>query len=315
MESYNLASTEEEIRGQVFDIRRFSTHDGAGIRTTIFLKGCPLRCVWCQNPEGLSLKPQLIYLEKQCIHCGTCTTVCKNNAITMKDGKLYINKQATQEWKKPIDVCPAACLTMDSTSYGVEELVTLALRDAAFFKHGGGITLSGGEPLLQEEFTLSLLKAFKAQGIHTAIETSLYVEKSVVREVFPYLDIIYADFKIFHEEEHEKLTGGTNQRIKENMKFLLESEKKAQVIIRTPLIPTKTATKENITDIAKFITSIYPEARYELLNYNPLAKGKYNLVEMEYCFIENPKGYTEREMNEFREVAKQAGVKNLISEV
>lgn len=307
-------NTGDKIIGKVFDVRRFSTHDGDGIRTTIFLKGCPLRCIWCQNPEGLSLKPQLIYLENQCIHCGICTKVCKNSSITLKNSKLHIDKSATDQWEQPIDVCPAACLTMDCKSYTIEELVKLALKDAAFFRHGGGVTLSGGEPLFQKDFALALLKALKEEGINTTIETSIYVDQNVVIDVLPYLDSIYADLKVFDKNKHKELTGVYNDQIKENIKFILKSNKKDKVIIRTPLIPTMTATKENIYDIAKFITSIYPEVKYELLNYNPLAKSKYNLVEEEYCFEENPKMYTEEQMNDFREVAKSAGVKNLITE-
>lgn len=308
-------NTEKQLIGKVFDVRRFSTHDGDGIRTTIFLKGCPLRCIWCQNPEGLSLTSQLIYLENQCIHCGTCTRVCKNQAITLEDGKLCIDKKATDDWAAPIDACPAACLTMDSKTYTVEELVKLTVRDAAFFRHGGGVTLSGGEPLFQKDFTIALLKGFKEAGIHTAIETSLYVDQHVVKEALLYLDLIYADFKVFDKNKHQELTGATNDQIKDNIRFILESNKKDQVIIRTPLIPTKTATKENIFAIGEFIASIYGEVKYELLNYNPLAKGKYHLVDREYCFEENPRMYTVDEMDEFREVARNAGVKHLITEV
>lgn len=311
METYDT----KKIKGSVFDIRRFSIHDGAGIRTTIFLKGCPLRCVWCHNPEGLSLKPRLMYLENQCIHCGTCTKVCKGNSIILKEGRLHIDRTVTDEWEDPIDACPAACLTMDCKSYTVEQLVEVGLKDAAFFRHGGGITLSGGEPLLQENFAIALLKAFHEAGVDTAMETSLYVDREAVAKALRYLDTIYADFKVFDSPKHKELTKVTNDKIKDNIKLILESNKRDQVIIRTPLIPTMTAEQENIFSIAKFITNIYPEVKYELLNYNPLAQAKYSLVEMEYCFEENPRMYTEDEMNEFREVAKKAGIKNLIIEV
>lgn len=315
MASYSTVTIAEELRGNVFDIRRFSTHDGGGIRTTIFLKGCPLGCVWCQNPEGLSLAPQLIYLKNQCIHCERCTKVCTNQAITVQDGELRIDKGATNQWEQPIAVCPAACLIMDATSYTVEELVKITMKDAAFFRHGGGVTVSGGEPLLQHEFTIALLQAFKQAGIHTAMETALYVNTNILQEALVQLDLIYADFKVFDRDRHQQFIGTDNDKIKDNIRFLLESNKKQQVIIRTPLIPTMTADKENIFAIAKFITSIYPEVKYELLNYNPLAKAKYGLVDKEYCFTHNPAMYTEEEMKEFRKVATSAGVKQLIIEV
>lgn len=300
--------------GKVFDIRRFSTHDGEGIRTTIFLKGCPLRCMWCQNPEGLSLKPQLMYLENQCIHCGSCTKVCKNNSIVLKNNKLYIDKTAADNWEAPIDICPAACLTMDCKEYTVENLVKLVLKDEVFFRNGGGVTLSGGEPLFQKDFSIEVLKDLKEKGVNTGIETSLCVDKKVISEALLYLDSVYGDLKIFNDERHKKLTGVSNKKIKENIEFILKSNKKDKVTIRTPLIPTMTATKENIYGISKFITGIYPEVKYELLNYNPLAKAKYDLVEEKFCFEKNPRMYTDEEMNKFREIAKQAGVKNLIIE-
>lgn len=305
--------TSSESIGRIFDIRRFSIHDGDGIRTTVFLKGCPLRCVWCQNPEGISLQSRLIYLENQCIHCGLCAKACNDNAIRFQNGKLHIDREIPNQWEEVIDVCPAACLMMDCKFYSVEKLMELLLRDEAFFEHGGGVTLSGGEPLLQKNFIVALLKALKLAGIHTAIETSLYVAQDDLRDCLPYLDLIYADFKIYDTDNHKKWTGVDNIQIRDNIRFLLNSEKRDQVIIRTPLIPELTATKENIQAISCFISDLYPGVKYELLNYNPLAKAKYNLIGREYCFFENPGPYSECEMDMFRAFVREAGVWNIIS--
>lgn len=310
MESYDTMT-----RGYVFDIRRFSTHDGDGIRTTVFLKGCPLRCVWCHNPEGLTLQPQLVYLENHCIHCGMCVDVCETGAFRFEQGKLQIDKSAPEDWAEIIDACPAACLTMDAQSYTVGELLEEVLKDQAFFRHGGGVTFSGGEPLLQKEFLLAALKECKTAGIHTAIETSLYAETQTVLQVLEHLDLLYADFKVFQPEQHRAWTGVDNDLIKENLRRLLQSEKREQLIVRTPLIPTMTGQVENVTEIARFISSLYPEVKYELLNYNPLAKAKYALVGLEYCFADNPPMYTEGEMETFRAAARQAGTRHLLVEV
>lgn len=302
------------VTGQVFDIRRFSTHDGAGIRTTVFLKGCPLHCIWCQNPEGIAPQPQLIYLEKQCIHCGLCTTVCEPGAIRLQNGALVIERQGATDWRQPIDICPSACLMLDSTVYTVEQLMEQVLRDQAFFRHGGGVTLSGGEPLLQSEFAAALLQALHNAGIHTAIETSLYVTPRVLQAILPYIDTIYADFKVFDDSQHRQLTGVSNQLIKENLAALLSSYQKQAVVVRTPLIPQFTALPGNISDIARFISSIYPQVAYELLNYNPLAQAKYSLLGQPYCFTENLPRYSETDMQSFYKLARAAGIQRLIIE-
>ena len=310
MEKNNIVST-----GRIFDIRRFSTHDGDGIRTTIFLKGCPLKCVWCQNPEGISPEEHLIHFENQCIKCGLCVKNCSNKSIIEKNNKICViqEKCTDEENRIAIDVCPSGALTMDSKNYTLDEVIQIAIKDKAFFKYGGGVTLSGGEPLFQKNFAIALLKKLKEAGINTAIETSLFVQSEYILEALPYLDIIFADLKVFDNEKHKAFTGVDNELIKKNIKLILESDKKDSVIIRTPLIPNFTANNNNIHDIAKYISDIYADVRYELLNYNPLAKSKYNLIGgLDYCFEENPRMYTDEEMNAFRDIAYSAGVKNLV---
>lgn len=302
------------MKGTIFDIRRFSTHDGEGIRTTVFLKGCPLRCVWCQNPEGILTRSRPLYFENRCIHCGTCTAKCQNGGVEMADGKIHLHIDRSEDWDLVIDWCPAGALQMDSKEYEVEEVMKEIRKDMVFYQHGGGVTLSGGEPLLQWKFAREILKQCQKEGIHTAIETSLYTEPAVLEAVLPYLDHIFADFKIADESEHQRYIGVSNQKIKQNLQILLESQKKSQVTIRTPMIPGMTAKKENIIAISSYISSIYPQVSYEILNYNPLAEAKYHLIDKEYCFKENPKLYTKSQMAEFEAWAKQGGTKNVIIE-
>lgn len=301
--------------GRIFDIRRFSTHDGDGIRTTIFLKGCPLKCLWCQNPEGISPRQNLIHFQNKCINCELCLKNCSNKSIIKKDNKICVIKEnyTEDQNKAVIDICPTGALTMDSKDYTLNEVIEIAMKDEPFFKYGGGVTLSGGEPFYQKEFAIGLLKELKEHGINTAIETSLFLPSEYLIEALPFLDTIFADLKVFDDEKHKEFTGVSNEFIKKNIKLILESNKKDCVIIRTPLIPNFTATSKNIYDISKYISEIYPSVRYELLNYNPLAKAKYNLIDnLDYCFEENPKIYTEEQMKVFQKIALDAGIKNLI---
>lgn len=167
-----------KMTGKVFDIRRFSTHDGDGIRTTVFLKGCPLKCVWCQNPEGISIRKRPIYFENRCMHCKTCIAKSKNQGVTMENDQIHIHPNRNENWNTIIDWCPTGAIAMDSREMSVEMVMEEIRKDKSFYRYGnGGVTISGGEPLLQWKFTKELLKACKKEGIHTAIETSLYADQ------------------------------------------------------------------------------------------------------------------------------------------
>lgn len=302
--------------GTVFDIKRFATHDGSGLRTTIFFKGCPLRCVWCQNPEGLEKEPAPVFFASRCMGCGTCLKTCTNQGVTAGGAGIVIHKDRLDDWEKIIYHCPTGAIAMDARRYTAEELIKEAEKDRVFYRRGnGGVTLSGGEPLMQGDFAAELLAGLKKLGIHTAIETSLFASLETLQKVLPYLDQIYADMKLADAGEHKAWTKVTNEQIKANIEYLLTSNKREQVIIRTPLIPAYTATEHNLAAIAEFLSGIYPKVHYELLNYNPLAEAKYHLVDREYCFKENPKLYTKAQMKEFGEIVKSHGIRHLIMEI
>ena len=301
-------------KGLIFDIKRFATHDGAGIRTTVFFKGCPLRCKWCQNPEGLNPAPQVLYMENKCMHCLSCVHACKNKGI-QSDGKhIVLDRNVNEDWNAIVDNCPTLALKMDSSYYTVSECMEQILKDELFFKREGGVTFSGGEPFLQIDFLEAVLKECKIKNIHTAIETSLFTSLDHIKRVLPYLDQIYCDCKMYDSKLHNQYTGVNNKVILENIAFLLHSDKKDQVIVRTPLIPTMTAVQENIENISRFLVNQYENVQYEILNYNPLAQSKYAYLDMKYCFKDNPKLYTKEQMNFFYNIAKHAGIKNLIIE-
>lgn len=303
-----------ELKGLVFDIRRFSTHDGAGIRTTVFLKGCPLRCVWCQNPEGIAFSARLLHFSERCIGCGSCLLI-EDGAMRQKaDMVMCLDGEKVMQPEKYEAICPAAALRMDSHWYDIEEIMTKLLRDQVFFQHGGGVTLSGGEPFFQGKFTRQLLSRLKAAGVHTAVESSLCADWSIIEAALPLLDTVYADFKIFNSVHHKQATGVTNEIICDNLRRLLQSPYRDNVIVRTPLIPKFTAVPDNIRQIAGQLATWYPAVRYELLNYNPLAKAKYVHVDFEYCFADNLPLYSKQQVAEFYQIARQAGIKNLIED-
>lgn len=298
----------------VFDIKRFAVHDGHGLRTTVFLKGCPLRCRWCQNPEGLSPKRKPVYFQNSCIHCRRCEQFAQKNQMKYDNDRPYLNPQYQGNFDNLIRACPSGAIRYDSEEYDIETLLKKIQEDQVFFRDDGGVTFSGGEPLMHGEFLFEILKRCQEVGIHTAIETTLYASLDLIKKILPYLDLIYIDLKVFDEIKHQEYTGVSSKIIKEHIAYVLKSEHKHKVIIRTPLIPTMTATDENITAICQFLVDIDPEVQYELLNYNPLASAKYDLVEFEYGVDKQYKMFNQQQMQHFYDIVKAAGLKNLIIE-
>lgn len=302
------------MTGSIFDIKRFSTHDGEGIRTTIFLKGCSLGCVWCQNPEGIDQATKVVFFESRCIRCQECVRADNNNVVEwVNHTPVFKQKEEILLYKEIVDRCPSEAIRYDSKNYTVEEIMEVIRKDIPFYREDGGVTFSGGEPLMQWKFIDETVRSCQSEGIRTAIETTLNIAYPQVEPLLDNLDLIYVDLKLMDEEMHKKYTGVSNRLILDNIKRILRSEIRSKVIIRTPLIPNFTATESNIRAIARFLVGCDPNVRYELLNYNPLASAKYPLIGKKYCFEGSVAPYGEEDIiGLFGRYAREEGVMNMV---
>ena len=235
--------------GMIFDIKRFAVHDGDGIRTTVFLKGCPLRCVWCHNPEGLSAKPQIAYYAHLCVSCGECRKEGFSAADCLGKARVLYGREIT-----------------------VDALLPLLLEDRDFFDlSGGGVTFSGGECLMQADFCAELLKRLKDNGIHTAVDTCGFISKEALNKVIPYTDLFLYDLKAYDEDVHVKCTGQSNQIILDNLIYLQSLGKAVE--IRIPYVPDYNA--DQIEKIAHFLSGLRHISKIRVLPYHHDAGSKY----------------------------------------
>jgi pyruvate formate lyase activating enzyme len=260
--------------GIIFDIQRFSLHDGPGIRTTVFFKGCPLKCLWCHNPESINPEIELAFYPYKCINCRSCILVCPTGALQNDDlkGKKY-DREICQFCWKCAEACPGEALKVQGKRYTVEEVLTEVLRDLPFYKQsGGGVTLSGGEPTFQFDFCLALLKDCKENNISTALDTSGFVPWERLERLLPLVDIFLYDIKHMDSEEHKRLTGVPNEVILEN---LLKLDKTGKPIeIRIPIIPGYNDSEKNIEAVSNFIKGLKSIKGVRLLPYHKLGLSK-----------------------------------------
>ncbi len=275
---------EKTDKGAIFNIKRFSVHDGPGIRTSIFLKGCPLKCVWCHNPEGIESDITIWYNRNICISCGQCAEICPNKALSVHPSEnnfIEIDRSLCKLTGDCVKTCPTGAIEFTGIVTGIDEIMNEIRKDILFYqKSGGGVTISGGEPAFQSEFCLGILKACKAENISTAIETCLYCDREVVETLLNYVDLFIVDMKIFDEVQHEKYTGRSNNIIKDNLEYLSGTGK--EIIVRIPLIEGITDSVTNLNSIADFVHGLNGGIRIEHLNYNPLAKSKYQKLGIAY---------------------------------
>ena len=268
----------------VFNVQKYSVHDGPGIRTIVFLKGCSLSCRWCSNPESQQREPELAFNAGRCLgvsKCGHCIVACPYGSITLgEDDKLRIDRSHCTACHMPCaDTCPAQGLLVYGKQRTVDDVLNVVEQDMAFYaRSGGGLTLSGGEPLLQGEFAVALLREARARRIKTAVETCGMVSAETVRAAAEYLNYVLFDIKHMDSAEHEAQTGLSNRHILENFRILAEEFPDLPILARTPIIPGFNDSEQAVTAIAQFLKP-YERVEYEMLPYHRLGTQKYQFLD------------------------------------
>ena len=301
-------------KATVLEIQRMSTEDGPGIRTTVFFKGCPLKCTWCHNPESISARPQLQWIENKCIGCKTCLNVCPKSALTLTDTGMIINREKCDGCGRCAEECPSTALELLGTNWTLLDLVNEVIKDRAYFeKSGGGITVSGGEPTMQLDFVAAFLQTLKEKDIHTALDTCGQCSPQALDRLLPYADLVLYDIKEIDPGKHKIFTGATNKKILENIVHIAGCMRQHQhpkdLWIRTPIIPDATATQDNIRGIGEFISRQLSDviSRWELCSFNNLCKDKYLRLDRKWQYHDNEL-LTKDFMENMSEVARESGI-------
>ncbi|WP_034658715.1 glycyl-radical enzyme activating protein [Robertmurraya massiliosenegalensis] len=294
-----------EDKGIVFDIQRFSVHDGPGIRSIVFLKGCPLRCRWCSNPESQSKEPQIMFVKRNCIGCGRCTELCPTGALQIVP-TFKIDESKCTKCGICVEACYSEALNFAGNPRSVQDVINELKKDHIHYKRsGGGITLSGGEPLSQPYYAEELLKACKEKGWHTAIETTAFTSQAVLEQVLPWLDLVLLDIKHTDERKHLEFVGRSNEKILENAKFI--GQFGVPIIIRVPVIPTFNDGIDEMETIASFASNIRGVKEMHLLPYHRLGENKYDYLNYEYEMKGIPTPTNEK-MQKLKTVVEEKGL-------
>jgi len=268
------------MTGTLFDIQRFALHDGPGIRTTVFLKGCPLSCTWCCNPESQQSQPQLGYDAERCTHCLKCTTVCPTGALSVNDFRLNVDFPMCSSCGNCMEECPESAMKIFGYQVNSHDVIDQVVRDKEYFDNsGGGLTISGGDPLFQPEFTIELLKKAKALNINTCIETSAFASKDVFEKLLPLVDFFYIDYKVTGDEQYKHFTGISPVPVLSNIDFLCRNN--AHVVLRCTIIPGINDTDEHFSAIAALNKKYDAIKQVHVLTYHRYGALKYKHIGMD----------------------------------
>ncbi len=298
----------------VLEIQRMSTEDGPGIRTTVFLKGCYLKCTWCHNPESISTRPQVQWIRSRCIGCETCLEVCPNGALSHAEDGILIDRSICEGCGLCANECPSTALELLGKKWVLDSLIAEVVKDKAYFdKSGGGVTVSGGEPVVQARFVAAFFAGLRKQGIQTALDTCGLCTREVLDSLLRHTSMVLYDIKEIDSEKHRRFTGSPNETILENLIHVSENMRAIahpeQLWIRTPIIPGATARVDNIRGIGEFIASRLGDSvrRWDLCSFNNLCRDKYIRLGMDWPF-KNTELLTKEFMEELAEVARNSGV-------
>ena len=304
----------EKDNATILEIVRMSTEDGPGIRTTVFFKGCTLKCAWCHNPESIPIHPQLCWVGSRCIGCKTCLSVCREKALTLTETGMQIDRSRCTGCGDCSVECPGTALELMGSQWQLDDLVREVLTDRAYFETSdGGITISGGEPTMQAGFASQFLKILRQKGVHTALDTCGQCSRDALDQILPYAAMVLFDIKLIDAAAHKKFTGHDNTGILDNLLYVADFIRShvypAEMWIRTPVIPGATATHENLSGIGKFIASHLDDVvrRWELCAFNNLCRDKYLRLDQRWAF-EDESLLGKSFLEELTDTAKNSGV-------
>lgn len=293
------------MNGIVFNIQKFSLHDGPGIRTTVFLKGCPLKCAWCANPESQLDKIQILYNQDNCVHCLACVNHCPHQAITYSNDHIDINSDICQGCLSCVSICPNAALKNEGNNKTIEDVVRVCLQDIDFYEESnGGVTISGGEGMAQPAFLKELVSELKKHNIHVAIETTGYIHHDLFKELASMFDLLLFDVKHYDTNKHFEGTKVHNELIIENLKWAIENN--IEVLPRVPVIPDFNASLEDAKGIADLLILVKAK-QVQLLPFHQFGENKYKLLNKEYIYKDKKALYPE-DLSDYRQIFIDKGL-------